>query len=156
METIRLTPDFKEFLNLLKQNGVNFLLIGGYAVGLYGVMRPTKDMDIWIAVHNENLALLIRVLEQFGFRPGSIHAEQFRNQHQIFRMGVPPNRLEILTSIPGVDFVACASRANLMKLDGLDVPVISRDDLIANKRATGRMQDLSDVEKLLKRVDKER
>lgn len=149
MATPRLTQDFSEFLRLLNSHRVEYLLIGGYAVNCYGLNRPTKDMDIWIAIAPDNIARVLEVLHAFGFARGSVNAEHFQRSGTIFRMGVPPNRLELFTGITGVEFDGCYARRKLMQIeDGLDVPVIAFEDLKANKLATGRASDLGDIEKL--------
>jgi len=152
METIKLTQDFREFLKLLNAAKIEYMLIGGYAVALHGVVRPTKDMDLWFAVRDDNLTRLIDVLERFGFRKGAITPDMFTGEKEIFRMGVPPNRLELFTSIPGVNFAACHTRAVPLDLDGICVPVIALQDLLQNKRASARPQDLSDIAKLTNRT----
>lgn len=148
MVTIRLTQDFKEFLLLLNSKQVEYLLIGGYAVATYGYVRPTKDMDVWIAVSDENLQRLVDALIVFGFPPSAMNVDVFKSDKSVFRMGYPPNRLEILTRIAGVDFQQCYPRKGAAEIDGLTVPVISLGDLLANKTAAGREQDRVDVAKL--------
>lgn len=150
MATLRLTQDFKEFLNLLNSSGIEYLLIGGYAVGLYGHVRPTKDMDIWVATDPANLDRLRSVLEHFGFRPGSLPVPLFDPPRTLLRMGMPPNRLEILSEIAGVEFSDCYPRRQWMDLDGVAVSVLDLNDLKKNKSATGRARDAADVEKLSK------
>jgi predicted nucleotidyltransferase len=138
MATLRLTQDFKEFLSLLNQNGIEYLLIGGYAVCVYGHVRPTKDLDVWVATDPANLSRLREVLHNFGF------------SRTLLRMGVPPNRLQVLSEIAGVTFADCFARRSIMELDGIKVPVINLDDLKRNKSSTGRAGDLADVQKLEK------
>lgn len=145
----QLTPDFSEFLKLLSSNGVQYLLIGGYAVNVHGLNRPTKNMDIWIAVSPRNIDGVLVTLEQFGFEPGTVSRKIFEKPDNIFRMGVPPNRLELFTSIPGVDFDACYKRRIMVEVDAtLRIPVINYQDLKVNKLSTGRASDLGDIEKL--------
>ena len=102
--TIRLQVDFKEFLKLLASNKVEYLLIGGYAVGYYGYPRPTGDMDIWIGISPNNAGRVVRALREFGF---TTSAKKFLQENSVVRMGVPPFRLEILTTIDGVSFPEC-------------------------------------------------
>jgi predicted nucleotidyltransferase len=146
MATIRLPSDFSEFLKLLNSIGAEYLLIGGYAVNYYGSSRSTGDMDIWIARDAENAAKVVSVLRDFGF--GAATLEMFSTPDQIIRMGVPPLRLEILTSISGVDFEECYARRELAKVEGIFVPVIRLEDLKRNKLASGRLKDLADLEDL--------
>jgi hypothetical protein len=148
MATIRLPPDFKEFLQLLNENQVEYLLVGGYAVGYHGYPRATVDMDIWIGRSPETAEKMVRVLREFGFDVPNLSADLFLREDQIVRMGVPPIRLEIFTAIPGVDFAGCYSSRVRAEIDGVPVTVISLAQLKANKRASGRSKDLADLENL--------
>lgn len=147
MET-PLPPDFREFLSLLDSEKVEYLVVGGYAVGYHGYPRPTGDLDIWIAVDIENARRLRAVLERFGFAQGGRAPEEFLAPNRVFRMGVPPVRIEVLTGVTGVDFAACYPRRVESEVDGVRVRFIGRDDLLANKRAAGRHKDLNDIEHL--------
>jgi hypothetical protein len=131
---------------LLNSNDVEYLVIGGYAVNYYGFSRATADLDIWIAIHPRNAQRVAEVLHTFGFVQAS--PEAFLEPRRIVRMGVPPLRLEILTSISGVDFDDCYTRRTQAELDGIPVAVIHLDDLKRNKLATGRLKDRLDLEQL--------
>ena len=148
MATTRLAPDFKEFLLLLRSAKIEYLLIGGYAVGHYGFPRATVDLDIWVANHNENASRLVEALRKFGFDVPELNESLFQDPKHVVRMGVPPVRLEILSSIDGVEFRDCYPRREVTEIDGVEVDVISLADLKTNKRASGRHQDLNDLEKL--------
>lgn len=148
MATIQLPPDFKEFLRLLNAHGVEYLLIGGYAVGYHGYPRATVDMDIWVAVHPSNAEKIVAVLRDFGFDPPDLSPQLFLEDWQIIRMGVPPVRIEIATTISGVDFAECYAHRVEDTLDGVPVKLIDRDHLKRNKKAAGRHQDLADLEHL--------
>ncbi|HVG08645.1 MAG TPA: hypothetical protein VNM67_13130 [Thermoanaerobaculia bacterium] len=148
MATIRLPPDFKEFLQLLNESQVEYLLVGGYAVGYHGYPRATVDMDIWIGRSPETAEKMVRVLREFGFDVPNLSADLFLREDQIVRMGVPPIRLEIFTAIPGVDFASCYSSRVRAEIDSAPVHVISLAHLKANKRASGRSKDLADLENL--------
>lgn len=148
MATIRLPPDFKEFLQLLNAHQVEYLLIGGYAVGYHGYPRATVDMDIWIGRGPATAAKMVEVLREFGFDVPNLSAELFLKEDQIVRMGVPPVRLEIFTSIPGVDFEPCYRARVEGVMDGVKVSLINLQNLKVNKKATGRHQDLDDLENL--------
>jgi hypothetical protein len=115
-------------------------------VNYYGSSRSTGDMDIWIARDAENALKVASVLRDFGF--GAATPEMLSAPDQIIRMGVPPLRLEILTSISGVDFEECYARRELTEVEGILVPVIGLDDLKRNKLASGRLKDLADLEEL--------
>ena len=134
MATIRLPPDFKEFLKLLKEHNVRYLLIGGYAVGFHGYPRATADMDIWVAIHPDNANKMVSVLKEFGFDEPELTPQLFLQEKQIIRMGVPPVRLEITTSISGVEFDTCYEKRIVAELDGVEVNLISLDDLKENKK----------------------
>lgn len=148
MATIRLARDFKEFLQLLRSARIEYLLVGGYAVAHYGHPRATGDLDIWIAVTDRNAKELVRVLREFGFDVPELSEELFKQPRRVIRMGVPPVRIEILTNIDGVEFDDCYRRRQTCEIDGVTIDVISLDDLKRNKRATGRHQDLDDVDRL--------
>ncbi len=145
---IELPDDFKEFLKLLNEHGVEYLLIGGYAVGYYGYPRATNDLDIWIAVHPQNAERLITVLQAFGFRTSDLFTNIFLNEEDIIRMGVPPMRIEIIPSISGVDFDTCYAERIVDIIDEIQVNLISLEHLKANKKASGRFKDLDDLEHL--------
>jgi hypothetical protein len=145
---IKLPPDFKEFLKLLNDNKVRYLLIGGYAVGYYGYPRATGDMDIWVAIHPENAQQLVTSLQQFGFDTPDLTTELFLEKDSIVRMGVPPMRIEILTTISGVDFDECFAEKVIDILDGVEVNLINIEHLKENKKASGRFKDLDDLEHL--------
>ena len=146
MATIQLPPDFREFLKLLNSNEVEYLVIGGYAVNYYGFPRATADLDIWIAIYPENAHRVAETLRKFGFSQAQEAA--FLEPRKIIRMGVPPVRLEILTSITGVEFSECYARRLQGEMDGVSVPLIQLDDLKRNKQATGRLKDRLDLEQL--------
>jgi hypothetical protein len=148
MANTHLPPDFKEFLRLLNVHRVEYLLIGGYAVAYHGYPRATADMDIWIARHPQNAERVVDALKEFGFDPSRLASELFLQEGQIVRMGVPPMRLEIATSISGVDFAECYQARVVDVLDGVRVDVIDLNHLKANKRAAGRHRDLDDLEHL--------
>ena len=145
---VKLPPDFKEFLKLLKEHEVRYLLIGGYAVGYHGYARATEDMDIWIAVHHDNARKIVSALRAFGFDDASLNPELFLQKPKIIRMGFPPMRLEITTSISGVEFDECYAARISTEMDGVDVNVIDLENLKKNKKASGRAKDIADVERL--------
>ncbi len=145
---MRLPHDFKEFLQLLRSEKIEYLVIGGYAVAFHGYPRSTGDMDIWVAMHERNANGLVAALEQFGFSKDSLSPQLFLRPNQIIRMGVPPLRIELLTGISGVDFATCYSRRISSVVDGIDVDFISLRDLRVNKQAAGRFKDLNDLEHL--------
>jgi hypothetical protein len=145
---LELPLDFKEFLKLLKEYNVRYLLIGGYAVGYHGYARATEDMDIWVAIHPENAERLVAVLKTFGFDLPELKPELFLKDKQIIRMGVPPLKLELCTFISGVEFDECYQARVVDELDGVEVDLIDLEHLKQNKQASGRPKDLADLEKL--------
>ena len=148
MATIHLPPDFKDFLKLLKEHKVQYLLIGGYAVGYHGYPRATADMDIWIAMQPDNAIKIVSVLREFGFDVPELTTELFLKEKQIVRLGVPPVKLELATSISGVEFDECYRERVTDVLDGIEVNLISLKHLRINKKASGRYKDLNDLENL--------
>ena len=149
MDTQVLPDDFKEFLKLLTEADVEYLLIGGYAVGYHGYPRTTADMDIWVSVSPSNADKLVEVFKRFGMRDPSITPSLFQERGKIIRMGVPPMRIEVLTEIDGVAFEDCYANRIMADIDGLTVQLISRKHLRMNKQASGRHKDLDDLEHLL-------
>ena len=145
MATIRLPPDFKEFLRLLEANNVEYLLVGGYAVGLHGYPRPTGDIDFWISRSETNAKKVFDVLVEFGFNSPDLSSTLFKLEKSIVRMGVPPFKLEVITHIDGVTFDDCYHRRVETEIDGCKVKVIGFDDIIANKKASGRPKDVNDL-----------
>lgn len=145
---IEFPKDFKEFLQLLNSKEIEYLVIGGYAVGYHGYPRATGDLDIWIAIYEKNAIKMIEALKEFGFDLPEVKKEIFLEEEKVIRMGVPPMRLEILTSIDGVCFEMCFKNRVIVDLDDFKVNFISKDDLLINKRSSGRPQDLVDFDKL--------
>ncbi|MFH1717031.1 MAG: hypothetical protein ABIF19_06745 [Planctomycetota bacterium] len=148
MATIHLPRDFKEFLKLLNDHEVEYLLIGGYAVSYYGYPRATADMDIWIAMHPVNADKIVAALKEFGFNPSELSGNLFLKEKQVIRMGVPPLRIELATTISGVNFSDCFAERVVAELDGVRTNLISLTHLKMNKKASGRHQDLADLENL--------
>ena len=146
MATTLLPPDFKEFLQLLNSHGVEYLLVGGYAVGYYGYPRATADMDIWVSIEPANVEKVLRALAAFGF--AEVSAEIFLKEDRVIRMGVPPLRIELITGASGVTFIECYEKRTVAVLDDLKVNLIGLDDLKLNKKASGRYKDLNDLEHL--------
>jgi len=150
MDEQTLPDDFKEFLKLLNEHDVEYLLIGGYAVGYHGYPRATADMDIWVAISPENAAKLVEVFTSFGMKDAKLTKDLFLEPGRIIRMGVPPMRVEVLTEIDGVNFQECYRARLTVEIDGQKVNLISRAHLRQNKRASARYKDLDDLEHLPK------
>ncbi len=143
-----LNQDFKEFIESLNDNQVRYLVVGGYAVAFHGHPRYTKDIDIWIEMTPENAAKTIKALDDFGFGSLGLKEADFLVANQIIQLGNPPNRIELFSTLPGVDFAACFANRVQAEVDGVPVNFIDLDDLKKNKRASGRHQDLADLENL--------
>jgi hypothetical protein len=148
MGTSLLPPDFKDFLKLLNSKQVEYLLVGGYAVGYHGYARATADMDLWIAVNPRNAERIVEVIREFGFAVDGLSADLFLKENNVIRLGVPPFRIEVLTTISGVSFEACYQERITDNLDDVEVNLISLKHLKANKKAAGRLKDLNDLEYL--------
>jgi len=145
---IELPSDFKEFLKLLRSHGVRYLLIGGYAVIYYGNPRATGDLDIWVALEPANADRIVAALREFGFGTHELTREMFLRRENIVRMGNTPIRIEILTTISGVNFDDCYADRIETVIDGVEVSLIDVVNLKKNKRASGRFKDLADLEQL--------
>ncbi|HNT55114.1 MAG TPA: hypothetical protein PKG95_10410 [Anaerolineaceae bacterium] len=143
-----LNPDFKEFIRLLNDNQARYLVVGGYAVALHGYPRYTKDIDIWIDMAPTNAARIIQALQQFGFGSLGLKEADFLDADTIIQLGYPPRRIDLLTTLPGIDFEACFSERVVVDIDGIEVNFIDLENLKKNKRATGRFQDMADIENL--------
>ena len=143
-----LTSDFKEFAELLNSNGVEYLVVGGYALAAYGHPRYTGDLDFWIGTDSDNADRVLSVLEAFGFGSLGIKKEDLVAPYQVIQMGFPPARIDLLTGIDGVSFSECYERRMIVEVDGLPLGFISLEDFKTNKRAVGRYKDLADLEVL--------
>jgi hypothetical protein len=146
MAAIQLPPDFKEFLKLLNSHDVRYLLIGGYAVNYHGYPRATGHMDIWVDRDPTNAARVAAALSEFGFREAA--PDLFTEPRNVVRMGNSPFRIEVLTSVSGIEFSSCYENRIMAELDGTRVSIIAADDLRANKKASGRLKDLADLEQI--------
>jgi predicted nucleotidyltransferase len=143
-----LNKDYKEMLQCLLEENVRFLLVGAYAVAVHGFPRATKDIDFFVWATPENAANLMRALTKFGAPLHDISEADLSSEGIIFQIGNSPRRIDIITNISGVKFEQAYANKATISIEGIEVPVISLEDLIANKRASARTQDLADVEKL--------
>jgi hypothetical protein len=141
-------PDWIELCRLFSARSVDYLLIGGQAVIAHGYPRLTKDMDLWVRPSRENGVRILEALTDLGTPLRGFAPERFVDPETIVMLGLEPFRVDLLTHIPGVEFQAAWQSRTSVTLDGVLVPLIGRDDLITNKRAVGRLQDLADVEAL--------
>ena len=145
---MELDQDFNEFVQLLLANRVRFLIIGGYALAAHGAPRYTGDLDTWLWVNSDNADRMLAALDSFGFGSLNITRDVFLLPDTVIQLGYPPHRIDLLTGIDGVEFDDAWHRHVKFEINGVLVPFISREDLITNKKAVARPQDLADVAKL--------
>jgi predicted nucleotidyltransferase len=143
-----LNSDYKDILSQLSEKKVKFLLVGAYAMAVHGYPRSTMDIDLWIMPDPENAILVLKALKSFGAPVADLSAEDLQMEGLIFQIGIAPRRINILTSIDGLNFEEVFARSELIDIEGILVNVLSLHDLIINKRATGRTKDMADVESL--------
>jgi len=148
MAEIELHPDFKDLLRLFNSHNVEYLLVGGYAVGYHGYPRATGDMDVWTRISSDNAKKIKDALREFGMPDEAVKAEFFLEEDKVIRMGIPPVRIEILTGISGVLFDECFEHREIAEIDDIAVPLISLTDLKKNKSSAARHKDLEDIEHL--------
>jgi len=147
---MNLEQDFEDFVNLLNKHNVNYLIVGGYALAFHGKPRHTGDLDIWIEISNGNAGKMCNVLSEFGMASLGMEKDDFLQKGAITQIGYPPLRIDILNEIDGVDFKEAYDHKSIIDIDGLIINYIGLDDLIKNKTASGRSQDLTDVNALKK------
>jgi len=143
-----LNQDFKEFIQLLNDNRVRYLVVGGYAVALHGYPRYTRDIDIWVELSEENATHIVEALEQFGFASLGLKESDFLVKEQVIQLGYAPNRIDIITTLSGITFAECYDKRVPVEIDGVKINFIDLDSLRKNKKATGRLQDMADLENL--------
>ena len=140
--------DFNDLLRIFNANGVKYLVIGGYALIQYTEPRFTKDLDLLIGTDSRNASAVFKALREFGAPLSGLKEEDFAEEGYFYQMGVPPVRVDVFMGVPGLEFQAAWERRMENDIDGLLVPYISREDLITAKLASGRPQDLIDVQNL--------
>ncbi|MBU0650445.1 nucleotidyltransferase family protein [bacterium] len=145
---MEIQKDFKELLELLNKHNVDYVIIGGYALAFYGAPRYTGDIDVLVKADQENAKRVLEAIKEFGFECVNLTKKDFSVLGQVIQLGMPPVRIDIVTSISGVSWDQIYK--NKIAGDYGDVPVffISREDFIVNKRAVGRHKDLADIEAL--------
>jgi len=144
-----LNPDYRDMLSAFADAEVDYLVIGAYAMAAHGHPRATGDIDLWVRSTSTNANRVLEALSAFGAPLAEVDREDLQTPDTVFQIGVSPRRIDILTTIEGVDFEEAWSERMTIEIEGLTVPIISREHLIANKRALGRQQDLADIERLL-------
>ena len=148
LKSTMLNEDYKDMLRALCDEQVEFLLVGAYALACHGYPRSTLYIDIWVKPSKENAKALLKALTTFGAPTANISQEDFETSGIIFQIGVAPRRIDIITSVTGLDFDKTFDKSIEVDVEGLTVRVPSKDDLIINKKATGRTKDIADVEML--------
>ena len=143
-----LNPDFRDVLSLFNAEGVEYMVVGGYALAAHGLPRATGDIDLWIRPSAENAARTYRALLAFGAPADRFAEKDFESDDLIFQIGVPPSRVDVITSIEGVHFDEAWTNREVVEVEGIQLSVIGRQELIRNKRAVGRPQDKADVARL--------
>ena len=143
-----LHQDFKELLKLLNENNVDYLIVGAFALGFYGSPRSTGDIDVWVRVDEKNAKKLVKTLNDFGFGSLGYKESDFLDSNLIIQLGVPPVRIDIIMSISGVLFDDAYPNKISVEKEGIKINYISKADFIKNKKASGRLKDLADVESL--------
>lgn len=142
------SQDFNDFVQLLIKHNVDYLIVGGYAVGVHGHPRYTGDLDIWLNPSVENATKILETVNEFGFSTYQLTIEDFTKEGNIIQLGYPPLRIDLLTEIDGVQFDECYKNKLIVDIDGIAVNFISYKDLIQNKKASNRYKDLDDIENL--------
>lgn len=149
-------PDFKEFIELLQKHKVEFLLVGGFAVALHGYPRYTDDLDVLVKREQENAERLLQAITEFGFGSLGLEVQDFVKEDMIVQLGYPPLRIDIITSISGIDdYKQLFENAISIEAENMQLNIISLDDLIKNKESTNRSIDRTDAQKLKKIREKQ-
>ena len=150
-----LNPDYRDMVECLLREGVDFMLVGGYAVALHGWPRTTFDIDFWIMANPQNAKAVMRAITSFGAPLMGLTEADFHKPGMVFQIGTEPQRIDIISAVDGLDYADAALRAVTMNVDGLEIKVVSLDDLIVNKRASGRPKDIADAVMLEKLKERE-
>ncbi|HLV80056.1 MAG TPA: nucleotidyltransferase [Chthonomonadaceae bacterium] len=146
-----LNPDFHDILSAFVSTDVEFLLVGAYALAAHGLPRATGDIDLWVRCNLENARRVMKALAQYGAPLSDISTQDFTTPGMVVQIGVSPRRIDILTQIDGVTFDEAWADHIEAQVNGLRIPVISRENLIRNKRMTGRAKDRADASRLERR-----
>ncbi len=147
---MEIDQDFKEFITLLNKHDVKYLVVGGYAVGAYGFPRYTGDIDFWISANKDNAERIVKALLEFGFGSLDINESDFLKTNFVVQLGYPPNRIDILTGVSGLDFQECWNEKKIIESNGIEINFISLHHLKINKKISGRDKDKLDLKNLPK------
>ncbi len=143
-----LNKDFREFIELLNSHKIKYLVVGGYAVTVHGYPRYTNDIDIWFWIDKSNAEKLIKALIDFGFGSLDIKIDDLLQPNKVIQLGYPPNRIDLLTSVSGLNFDDCYPKKVQIDIEGINIDFIDLENLKKNKKASGRHKDLNDLENL--------
>ena len=143
-----LNEDYRDILHALSDENVRFILVGAYALAAHGYPRATMDIDIWVMPSPDNAEAVLRALRSFGSPLHNLTNKDLEVDGTIFQIGIAPRRIDIITEATGLKFEQAYQNSVLVNIDGIDVHIPSIDDLIINKKATGRTKDLADAEAL--------
>ena len=150
---MEIQKDFKEFFALFNAHKVEYVVVGGYALAFHGAPRYTGDIDVLVRATEDNARRVLTALSNFGFSELDLGVDDFSQPDRVLQLGVPPVRIDILTSLTGITWLEAANDPLDLDYDGVPVQVIGREALLANKRATGRARDLADIEALEGQTD---
>lgn len=142
------SQDFREFIELLIKNKAEYLIVGGYAVGIHGHPRYTGDLDIWLNPTTENAGSILKSVNEFGFSSFNLTIEDFTKPGNVVQLGYPPLRIDLLTEIDGVTFEECFKNKKEVIIENLEVNFIGYNDLLRNKKQSGRPRDIDDIDNL--------
>ncbi len=141
-----LNPDYQDILQIFRDEAVEYLLVGAYALAAHGYPRATGDIDLWVNPTRSNAEKVMRSLAKFGAPLTKVTTEDFETPDVVFQIGMEPNRIDILTQLSGLEKFSSAWRARMeINIEGIKIPVLSKSHLIQNKKSTGRPQDLADL-----------
>jgi hypothetical protein len=147
-ESRLLNPDFRDILSLFNEEKVDYLVVGAYALAFHGLPRATGDIDLWVGCSSENARRIWRALSRFGAPLSGVEVDDFTRAGIVVQIGVAPRRIDVLTAIDGVEFDIALEQRELAEIDGLTVPILSKQHLIQNKRAVKRPKDQADLASL--------
>ncbi len=142
------SQDFREFIELLIKNKAEYLIVGGYAVGIHGHPRYTGDLDIWLNATPQNADRILKSVNEFGFSSFKLTLADFTTPGNVIQLGYPPLRIDLLTEIDGVAFEECFINRKEVTIEGLKVNFIGYNDLLKNKKESGRPRDMDDLDNL--------
>jgi hypothetical protein len=148
VNAMEIQPDFRDLFALLNEHKVEYLIVGGYALAFHGAPRYTGDIDIFVHPHLENARRVLQALAAFGFQFPNLTIEDFQNPNNVVQLGIPPVRVDLITSVSGVSWEDAEASKEAGYFGDVPVYYIGREQFIANRHATGRKKDLADIEAL--------